>query len=112
LSAGYQLCQSIHSSIDFVFKFPFLSYIWHKRSNYIASLSVKDEPSLLNLVNTLKAKNIRFSEFREPDIENQLTAITIEPSKESHRICQGLPLSLKEFSSNGINKHQFKKIKT
>ena len=109
MSAGYQAVQSIHSAIDFIFKFPFLSYRWRNRSNYLACLSVKDESELISLIQKLEKDGIRHSIFREPDIENQITAIAVEPSEKSQKICSGLPLALKEYSSNGINKNQFKK---
>jgi len=108
ISAGYQICQSIHSAIDFIFKFPFLSYLWHKRSNYLASLSVQDEPALIQLISILKSKGIRHSVFREPDIDNQITSIAVEPSAKAQLVCQGLPLALKEYSSSGINKINYK----
>jgi len=34
---------------------------------------------LTKVASSLKLKNIRFKEFREPDIGNQLTAIATEP---------------------------------
>jgi hypothetical protein len=34
--------------------------------------------------------------FTEPDIDNQVTAITIEPSVETQKLCSNLPLALKE----------------
>lgn len=111
LSAGYQACQSLHSIAEFIFKFPFLSYIWHKQSNYVALLSVEDELALINLIVRLRAEKIRHSIFREPDVGNQITSICLEPTDMAHKICAGLPLALKEFKSeNKINKRTFKKI--
>lgn len=98
----------IHACIDFIFKFPFLSYRWHKQSNYIAALSVADETALTELISILKQNKIRHSVFREPDISNEITAVAIEPTDKAKRICTGLPLALKEFSNSGINKNNYK----
>jgi len=40
---------------------------------------------------------LAYTEFREPDIGNQLTAIAVEPGIESKRICSSLPLMLREI---------------
>ena len=109
LSAGYQASMLLHAGIEFIFKFPFLSYLWHKRSNYVALLSVPDESSLLKLIDKLKFNKVRHSIFCEPDIDNQLVSVAVEPSDKARNICAGLPLALKEFSSsNGINKSTYK----
>jgi hypothetical protein len=33
--------------------------------------------------------------FREPDINNEITAIAVEPSEKSRKLCSNLPLALK-----------------
>jgi hypothetical protein len=96
----------VHSAVEFIFKYPFLSYLWHKKSNYIASLAVKDENALTELQSALKKQKIRFCAFKEPDIGGQITAIAIEPSTQAQKICSNIPVALKN-SSNGINKHSF-----
>jgi len=40
---------------------------------------VKDEPELLKWADRLDAFGIKFSIFREPDMDNQATAIATEP---------------------------------
>lgn len=108
MSAGYIAVQSIHSAIDFIFKFPFLSYRWHKQSNYIACLSVKDESELISLIKKLEENNIRHSVFREPDLGNQITSVCVHPCEKSKKLCSGFPLALKEYSSKGLNKSSYK----
>lgn len=82
--------------IDFVIKYPGQSRQWHQDSNYLAQLSCKDENELEELAKKAELKGIKVVRFYEPDIDNQLTAIALEPSDESRRLTSSLPLMLKE----------------
>jgi len=63
-------------------------------------LSVKDEKSLYQYIHKFQNKGLKFTPFYEPDINNQLTAITVEPSEIARKICSKLPLALKEFKKD------------
>ncbi len=65
-------------------------------SNYIAVLNVANEYELHNLIEKAISAGIKFSVFREPDIDNQITAITFEPGIKSKKLCANLKLALKE----------------
>lgn len=56
---------------------------------------MKDESDLNKLIEKALLNNIKFSVFREPDIDNQITAITLEPSLISKKLCSNLKLALK-----------------
>lgn len=99
LSPGYQAVQASHASIQFQHEYPEISKKWHSESNYLALLSTKDEQSLNNLIEKCQSKGLNVSVFTEPDIDNQITAIAIEPSIETQKICSNLPLALKERNS-------------
>lgn len=106
MQPAYAFVQSLHSIADFQHEFPQEAKYWKETSNSIIALSVKDEQSLHLFCEKLKSKNIKFTSFFEPDIENQLTAICIEASEASRRITSSLPLVLKELNNpTGINKH-------
>lgn len=94
---GYQLIQTIHSAIDFQHEHPMLSKIWNTQSNYLASLAVKDETELENFIQKFSDKNLLFTVFREPDINNSITSITIEPSEMARKLCSNLPLLFKNL---------------
>ncbi len=102
MSAGYQGVQSIHAAIQFAHEHPEVETEWFKNSNYLGFLSVKDEGELIMLAEKALALDIKFSIFREPDIDNQITAIALEPGKKSKKLCSKLKLALSEV--NGINK--------
>jgi hypothetical protein len=42
-----------------------------------------------------KQKDILFTTFREPDIDDALTAIALEPGEASRKLCSSLPLAFK-----------------
>jgi hypothetical protein len=51
---------------------------------------------LSKLLLQARMKNIKTSAFREPDIDNQLTAIALEPSEDTYSLTGNLNLALKE----------------
>lgn len=88
--------QSIHAGIQFVFEHPEYAEAWYKQSNYLGFLSVANESELVQLIEQAMAKGIKFSVFREPDIDNQITAIALEPGNKSKKLCSRLKLALSE----------------
>lgn len=108
LTPGYQAIQSSHAAIQFVFEHPEISQIWFK-DPYLAQLSVENEAELHKLIHKLQKSNIKYSIFRESDIDNQITAIAIEPSDKTRRLVSNLPLMLKEYNLfNKIDKNSYK----
>jgi hypothetical protein len=96
MSPGSQAVQSAHSLVQFVFEHPEISQIWFK-DPYLIQLSVENEDSLKELICKLEKNQINFSVFREPDLNNEITAIAIEPSDKTRRLVSNLPLMLKEY---------------
>jgi len=60
-------------------------------------LSVEDEERLFLCLEKFKHYNLKTTAFREPDIDNQLTAIAVEPSERTRKLTSKLPLALKEI---------------
>ncbi len=60
-------------------------------------LSVSDKDELLNFIEKIKSMGIRHSVFIEPDLNNEITAIALEPTERSHKVCSNLPLMFKEY---------------
>jgi peptidyl-tRNA hydrolase len=87
--------QSIHAGIQFIFEHPEYAESWYKQSNYLGFLSVSNESELLELIEKARQLDIKISIFREPDIENQITAIALAPSPKTKKLCSNLPLALK-----------------
>ncbi|NJO64460.1 MAG: hypothetical protein HC836_41850 [Richelia sp. RM2_1_2] len=96
ISAGYQLVQSVHACADFIFEHFETASKWKFDSNSIITLATKDETSLLKLYESLKAKGATVTAFYEPDIDNQMTAISLMGTPEFRKYLSYLPLALKE----------------
>ena len=91
LPYGSQAVQAGHSLAQFILEHLEISQLWH-----IIYLSVEDEDALLRLIEKCSKKGLRVSIFREPDLNNEITSITIEPGKKSKRLVGHLPLLKKK----------------
>lgn len=96
LLPGYQAVQAAHSAIEFQYQFPDIAKQWNEQSKYLVFLSIENEIQLKKLIEKANTRKIKFTIFKEPDINNQITSITFEPSKESQRLCSNLSLMLKK----------------
>jgi len=106
LTAGYQMSMSIHGIVEFSQEYPLIYQQWYKFSKAITVLSLPNEEFLKGFASKLSQNNIKFSIFIEPDINNQVTAIAIEPSLEAKKLCSSIPLALKEYNKpKAIHKH-------
>ena len=85
LSCGIQAVQGIHAAAEFAIQYPQTHQEWHQNSNYLGFLSVENECELEKLIARAHSENIKISIFREPDIGNEVTAITIEPGSKSKK---------------------------
>lgn len=92
---GQQAVQAGHAAIDFQHRFPEVSKKWWADSNYLVYLAVKNEQSLELLLQKAESKAILHTAFREPDLNNSLTAIALEPCDLTRRMVSSLPLAFK-----------------
>lgn len=77
-----------------MFDHPEQSKIWHETSDYIVVLNIDDEEKLKELMQKALEEKINFSSYKEPDLDNQYTAVAFEPNKKSKSLCRGLKLAL------------------
>ena len=85
----------MHALRQFTAEHPEIDRLWFEQSNYLGLLSVGDEKELADLIEQATAHDIYFSVFREPDIDNQITAIALAPGPKSKKLCSRLPLALR-----------------
>lgn len=97
LSPGYQATQSCHALRQFIDEHSEIDKQWFERSNYLAVLSVRNEQELLDLIDKASRKDLKYSIFFEPDLKYEITAIALEPGKESKKLCGKLKLALKDL---------------
>lgn len=67
---------------------------WIINSNYIVVLNCENEEHLQEIKNIGIINGLIFSEFVEPDLNNQLTVLVFEPGKLSKKLFRHLPLAL------------------
>lgn len=79
LTIGQQAVQSAHALAEFAVCCPGIFKSWHETSNTLVMLTANDERHLFSYVEKCKMKGIAVIEFYEPDLNNALTAIAIEP---------------------------------
>ncbi len=96
LTPGQQAVQSSHALVDFCFQYPEIAKEWHTTSNYLVQLSVLDLNELNLVIEKLQKYQIKFTIFREPDLDNQITAVAIEHHPDLKRVISNLPLMLRE----------------
>ena len=87
-----QVIQSSHAAIQFQHEHPKLAREWYIHSNYLIFLSMENKQELETFIEKTKTLNIVHSIFREPDINNEITAIALNPCVESNKITSGLKL--------------------
>jgi hypothetical protein len=96
ISPGQRATQSAHAAFLFSVEHPLLTKLWYQESTYLVLLCATDEPKLAALATQLQAADRLVSLWREPDLNNELTAIAVEPGTASSRILANLPLTLRE----------------
>lgn len=109
LTPGQQLAQTNHASIEFILKHREIAESWHSISNYITVLAVKDQDELKMLIKKCLDAQLELTIFREPDLNNDITSICIEPSDTTQRLTSHIPLALKEKPKDDIVFHFNKK---
>lgn len=92
LPISYQAVQAGHAAIDFQHEHSNIANYWHKNSNYLIFLSADDENHLEKLISKAEDKGIKYTVFREPDINNEITAVAFEPTDASRKLTSSLPL--------------------
>lgn len=96
LQPGALIAQSCHAISQFQMEHEEIAKAWFQKSNYLACLSAKNEEELLRLIDKASKRGVRFSIFFEPDLDYSITAVALEPSVESRRLCSNYGLALKE----------------
>jgi peptidyl-tRNA hydrolase len=92
LSPGLQAAQACHGLRLFVEEHKVEDRKWYENSNNLVLLQVPNEAELIALKN--KANGIPASLFREPDVNNEATALALGP--EAKKLVRRLPLLLSE----------------
>jgi len=71
---------------------PALERSWFRTSNRLVLVRVEGEPALRCLLEEARVLGLSASAFVEPDLDNALTSIALEPGAKASRLCRRLPL--------------------
>ncbi len=99
LRHGSQAAQLVHGMATFARHHPAIFEHWERVSNTVVCLAVADEDSLHELLiraNHLSdnaERNLAVSSFFEPDFDDQLTCVVLEPAVTFQNMCKGLRLA-------------------
>lgn len=96
LTPGLQLAQAVHAAFHFFAEWPSMSSQWLDESNYLVVVSVRDEQALAELAARAVEEGLARTLVREPDLDNSLTAVALQPGEEARRLCANYPLALRE----------------
>ena len=81
LEAGLYAAQAVHAAFLYGQTYPDEFQDWYDNSNNIVILEHEDIPSLAELLEGLDLNLVR---FHEPDRDDALTAICVEPAGKRH----------------------------
>ena len=84
--------QLVHGMREWIEKYPLKDRAWYRDSNYVAILEVDNEQDLIRLIQKAESRCLDVAMFREPDLDNAITAIVIEPGDQSRRMCSSIRL--------------------
>jgi hypothetical protein len=96
LSPGQQATQSTHAALTFAVEHPLLTGGWYRNSSYLVLLGAKSEFHLNAIHQRVKDACLTHVCWHEPDFDNALTAMAVEPSPAAERLLANLPLLLRE----------------
>lgn len=95
LSPGLQIAQSCHALQLFAYQYNEITSYWYKESNNLVVLQAPNKEELARLGYELSKKGVEVSMFREPDLDNELTAIAVAPSGQRYLSTLALALNLR-----------------
>lgn len=96
-----------HATASFA-RFNYDSLItWHDTSQFVVVLSVESLAELTALKEKLISNQIDITEFLEPDINNELTAFSINPlhSEQASKLVSSIPLAFQKKKGEEIVLH-------
>ena len=96
LTPGLQIAQSVHAAFHFFRDWPALAGRWLTESEFLVVVAVPDELALAELAARAVEEGIARTIWREPDLDNAITAVALEPGEVAARLCAQMPLALRD----------------
>jgi peptidyl-tRNA hydrolase len=95
LPVGAQAVQAGHALAGYSLNHTESFKQWYECSNYLCYLAVSNEEELRALKTKAEGREIALFAFHEPDFDEALTAICLEPTLDSKKLTSCLPLALR-----------------
>jgi hypothetical protein len=112
LSAGYQTAQIAHVVADFIQANPEIASTWHNISNSIIVLEAEDAEALSKLQEDGRKRGITITEFREPDLGDEITALAFAPGDDTRKFLSNLPCAGKKLKNQQALRDREHKLRT
>lgn len=96
IGPGLQVAQAVHAAFAFGRDHPEETRKWLVESNFLVVVAVPDENALLDLITDAACRGITRTAVREPDIDDEVTAVALGPGTAAQKLCANLPLALRE----------------
>ena len=93
LLPGQCASQITHCAFQFAKEHPNITMDWMENSNFICLLQVKNEEELAELAKQVFEEKLSYSVFHEPDYDNSLTTIAVEPGQKTRELMKRLKLA-------------------
>ena len=93
LDPGMQLAQSGHALLHLALRRTLQVRGWSSQSNNLVVLAAADETALAHLAGRLIAAGCAVELFREPDLDDELTAVAVLGTDTARRALANLPLA-------------------
>jgi len=98
LKPSQQAVQACHAIAQFQWEHPKTARDWYEKSNTLALLALPNEAALGVMVEKAERLGIPLACFREPDRNNELTAIALGPRGKN--LTRDLPLALQQCETS------------
>jgi peptidyl-tRNA hydrolase len=95
LPPGLMAAQAVHAAFHFSQSYPDMVTRWLNASNYLVIVSVSDEEALHDVISKARGRGIVAFGVREPDLDEQLTAVALQPGQIARRLCSSMPSALR-----------------
>ena len=93
LPFGLQMAQAIHAAFLYAQQDPEGMKKWLRDSQYVVVVAVPDDVGLHAVLERAAAEGVRAVVWREPDLDDAVTAVALQPGEAARRLCANLPLA-------------------
>lgn len=99
------LAQCAHAVADHIKAYPEDMHLWQQTSNTVVILAVNSQIELQQFVTKIAATDLNHTPVIEPDLNNEVTAVSLSPGSQARKLCSCLPLATFSSHQSNTNSH-------